>query len=424
MVHHWRETKEDALPHPDRLRRMRRVATCLLAAMAVLFVLARLFQPAYPWLGFVAAFAEAAMVGGLADWFAVTALFRHPLGLPIPHTAIIPRNKDRIGASIADFLEHNFITPDVVRGELRDVDLAGVAAHWLADDANNRAVAERIVGTIPAVLNMIEDRDAAEFVGGTLSAGLKDVKLAPLMAQVLSVLVAGRQHVRLLQKVLGLVASALEENRGYIRQKVHDHSPKWVPRMVDEKFFERLMDGIQSILDDMANEEGEWRERFQHAIEELIGKLEHSPEYEERLRTLLARGLSHQVFRSYVAEVWNDVRTRLHASSEAPDSRLLLRTQSALRVFATALAQNETVRAKLNDWLRTFATEAIVQRRGLIVAVVQRVIDRWDAETISQKLEQQVGSDLQFIRINGTLVGGIVGVLLYAVALLLEGAVM
>lgn len=410
------------MPHPDRLRRTRRVATCLLAAMAVLFVCARLLRPEYPWLGFVAAFAEAAMVGGLADWFAVTALFRHPLGLPIPHTAIIPRNKDRIGASIADFLEHNFITPDVIRGELQDVDLAGVAAKWLATEENNRAVAERIVGTIPAVLNMIEDRDAAEFVGSALSSSLKDVKLAPVVAQVLSVLVAGRQHVRLLQKVLGLVAHALEENRGYIRQKVHDHSPKWVPRMVDEKFFERLMDGIQSILDDMANEEGEWRERFQVAIEELIDNLEHSPEYEERLRTLVGRGLSHPVFRSYVAEVWSDIRARLHKSSESPDSRLLLRTQSALRVFATALTQNEAVRAKLNDWLRTFATEAIVQRRSLIVAVVQRVIDRWDAETISQKLEQQVGSDLQFIRINGTLVGGIVGVVLYAVALLLDGA--
>ncbi|WP_338767625.1 DUF445 domain-containing protein [Massilia sp. METH4] len=400
-----------------RLRRIRRIATCLLAAMAGLFLAARLLQPQYPWLGFVAAFAEAAMVGGLADWFAVTALFRHPLGLPIPHTAIIPRNKDRIGANIAEFLEHNFITPEVVRNELKDVDLAGVCARWLALEANNRAVAERIVGTIPAVLNMIEDRDAASFVGGTLASSLKDVKLAPLMGQVLQVLVANGQHVRLLQKVLGLVGNALEENRGYIRQKVHDHSPKWMPKMVDEKFYERLMDGIQSILDDMADEQGEWRERFQSAIAELIEKLEQSPQYEAKLRGLLARGITHPLFREYVAGVWADIRARLHAASESPESRLLLRTQAALRIFSTALEQNDTVRTKLNDWLKSFATEAIVERRSLIVAVVQKVIDKWDADTIAQKLELHVGSDLQFIRINGTLVGGVVGVLLYALSL-------
>ncbi|TWI48867.1 uncharacterized membrane-anchored protein YjiN (DUF445 family) [Pseudoduganella flava] len=412
------------MPHRDprqRLQHIRRNATCLLAAMAGLFVAARLLQPRYPWLGFAGAFAEAAMVGGLADWFAVTALFRHPLGLPIPHTAIIPRNKDRIGANIAEFLEHNFITPEVVRDELKDVDFAGVSARWLADDANSRAVAERLVGTIPAVLNMIEDRDAAEFVGGTLASSLKDVRLAPVLAQVLSVLVAGGQHVRLLQKVLGLVGNALDENRSYIRQKVHEHSPKWMPRMIDEKFFERLMDGIQSILDDMADEEGDWRARFHDAIDELIHNLEQSPEYEERLRALLTRGLGHPVFRAYVADVWRDVRARLLASSASPDSRLLLRAQDALRVFATALGQNEAVRAKLNDWLKSFAVDAIVERRSLIVAVVRRVIDKWDADTIAQKVELHVGSDLQFIRINGTLVGGVVGVLLYSLSLLLGG---
>jgi uncharacterized membrane-anchored protein YjiN (DUF445 family) len=412
------------MPHTDalqRLRYIRRIATLLLAAMAGLFLVARLLQSSYPWLGFVAAFAEAAMVGGLADWFAVTALYRHPLGLPIPHTAIIPRNKDRIGANIAEFLEHNFITAEVVREELRGVDIAGASARWLEDDVNNRAVAERLVGTIPAVLNMIEDRDAAEFVGGALASSRKDVRLAPLLGQVLSVLVAGGQHVQLLQKVLGLVAHALEENRGYIRLKVHEHSPKWIPKMVDEKFFEKLMDGIQSILDDMANEEGEWRARFHDAIAELIDNLEHSPAYEERLRTLLARGLTHPMFRAYVAEVWSDLRVRLLASSADPESRLLLRTQDALRVFGSALAQNEPVRARLNDWLKAFAAEAIVERRGLIVAVVQRVIDKWDADTISQKLELHVGSDLQFIRINGTLVGGVVGMLLYGLSLLLAG---
>jgi uncharacterized membrane-anchored protein YjiN (DUF445 family) len=399
---------------------MRRLATGLLLAMCALFVAARLMEHRMPWLAFAAAFAEAAMVGALADWFAVTALFRHPLGLPIPHTAIIPRNKDRIGANIAQFLEHNFITHEVLRGELAQVDFAGGAARWLAKEENSKAVAERLAGAVPALLKMVEDRDAGEFVRKAMSSALQDVRLAPMLGQILSVLVAGRQHVRLLQRVLAMVAHTLEENRDYLRQKVHEYSPKWMPRMIDDKFFERLMDGLQSILDDLGDEDSEWRARFQAALEDLIEQLAHSPEYEEKLRGLLARGLAHPVFREYVSDVWQDIRERLQADADLPESRVTGYLQRGLAAFARTLAENGTIRERLNGWLREFTADAVVERRGLIVAVVQRVIDKWDAETISRKLELQVGSDLQFIRINGTLVGGVVGLLLYCASLLLS----
>jgi uncharacterized membrane-anchored protein YjiN (DUF445 family) len=414
---------QQPLPHEqDRLRqltRMRRIATGLLVAMAVIFVIARILQPAHPWLSFVGAFAEAAMVGAIADWFAVTALFRHPMGLPIPHTAIIPKNKDRIGESVGQFLEHNFMTQEVLQAELAQVDFAGSAAGWLAREENSRAIALQLVGAVPALLRAIEDEDAGKFLRATLSAGIRDVKLAPLLGQVLSVLVQGRQHFLLLEKILEVVGRALEDNRPYIRQKVHDNSPRWVPKMVDEKFFERLMDGVQGILAEIQGEDSEWRDRFQLAIEGLIDNLATSEAYEARLHGLLADGLAHPLFRSYAGQVWQDVRQRLLADATSPESRLAARLEGALRLFSRALLEDTVVQGKLNAWIRSFAAGAIVERRHLIADVVKRVIRSWDADTVTRKFELHVGKDLQYIRINGTVVGGLVGLVLHVISLAL-----
>jgi uncharacterized membrane-anchored protein YjiN (DUF445 family) len=401
-----------------RLARMRAIATGLLVLMAIVFVIARVLHERHPVVGYVGAFAEAAMVGAIADWFAVTALFRHPLGIPIPHTAIIPRKKDQIGENLASFLEHNFMSYEVVHGELARIDFAGSAASWLAQPAHASAVARQLTSAVPALLRMVQDKDAALFLRDALAGALKDVKLAPLGAQLLSVLVAGRQHHALLEKLLELIASALEEHRPFIRQKVHESSPKWLPRMIDEKLYERLMAGVHRTLDDMADEDGQWRERFQGAVEALIEKLATSPEYEQKLRSLLDGSLQHPLFRSYVDEVWEDVQRRLQADTGADDSRIAHHLQHALLAFSGALGRNPVVQDKLNEWLRTFAAETIVARRELIAGLVRRVIRSWDADTLSRKFELHVGRDLQYIRINGTLVGGLVGLLLHAVGLL------
>ena len=397
---------------------MRLIATGLLVLMAVVFVFARMFRDRYPALAYVGAFAEAAMVGAIADWFAVTALFRHPLGLKIPHTAIIPSNKEKIGENLGNFLEHNFMSYAVVHGELERVDFAGSAAHWLDQPDNAKAVAAQITSAVPALLRMVEDKDAAMFLRDALAGALKDVKLAPLLSRLLSVLVAGKQHHALLEKLLSIVADALEAHRPYIRQKVHEHSPRWLPKVIDEKFYERLMAGVQNTLDDIRSEDSEWRDRFQAATEELIENLATSPEYEEKMRTLLDSSLGHPLFRSYVGQVWDDVHQRLLADTTSPESKVAAHVEQALRAFSSALARNQAVQFKLNEWIRTFAAETIVAKRELLVNLVRRVIRSWDTETLSRKFELHVGRDLQYIRINGTIVGGLVGLLLHAVGLL------
>jgi uncharacterized membrane-anchored protein YjiN (DUF445 family) len=402
-----------------QLTRMRTIATSLLAVMAIIFVGARLLQPAYGFLSFVSAFAEAAMVGALADWFAVTALFRRPLGLPIPHTAIIPNNKDRIGESVANFLEHNFMTEDVLREELKQIDFALAAAKWLSDPDHSRTVARQIVSGIPAVIHMIEDDDVGNFMQNTLAKGMKNIRFGPVLAEVFSVLVADRRHQILFDHLIGLASKALEQNRPFIRQKIHEKSPRWIPRMIDDKLFERLLEETENILNEMKDENSEWRARFQQATEDLIEKLRSSPEYEERIAAIVSQTLSHPLFRNYTQQVWHDVRDRLLADATAEDSRAVNQLDRALRAFSTALMQDAAVQNKLNRWIRAFAAEAIANRREAIADLVKRVIQKWDADTVSRKFELYVGKDLQYIRINGTLVGGLVGLVLHTISLAL-----
>lgn len=401
------------------LERTRRLATGLLLAMAVLFVIARSQQAEYPGLSFVAAFAEAAMVGALADWFAVTALFRSPFGLPIPHTAIIPRNKDRIGDSLSNFLEHNFMTQEIIREELRALDFAGAAAGWLARPENSRGLSRQLLRALPALLRVIEDEDVRQFMQQRLSRALDDTKLAPLAAELLSLLVASGHHFTLFERIVEMSARGLEQNRDYIRWKVHENSPRWLPRAIDERFYRRLLQALESTLAEMRDEDSEWRMRFQRLVKDFIAQLRESPEYEEKMHAALNEMLGHPRVRDYTLDLWHALKARLEAQAQDPDSALARKLDESIRSFGAELLQDLRVRRKLNQWIRVLATETIVANRETIADLVARVIRKWDAETMSRKLELHVGRDLQYIRINGTIVGGLVGLCLHALSHLL-----
>lgn len=395
---------------------MRSIATGLLVLMAIVFVVSKLLQPTYPYLSFVRAFAEAAMVGALADWFAVTALFRRPLNLPIPHTAIIPNNKDRIGESVANFLEHNFMTHAVLREELKGVDFAGVAASWLAAPENRHAVSSQIVKGIPAFFRLVEDEDIGRFLQKAIAETLKNINAAPVLGDVLEVLVVNGRHQLIFDHLIVWTADALERNRPLIRQKVHERSPSWMPRVLDEKLYERILEEAQDILEEMKNPDSDWRMRFQAAMEDLIEKLKTSPEYQEKLEGFIGQALNHPLFHEYIQQIWLDVKERFIADAASPNSLAVAQLDNAGRIFSDALTHDKAVQAKLNGWILEFTVDAITRRRGDIANLIKRVIQKWDAETVSRKFELYVGKDLQYIRINGTIVGGLVGLLLHAVS--------
>ena len=398
---------------------MRRLATGLLVLMACVFLVARLLQSRMPWLSFVAAFAEAAMVGALADWFAVTALFRSPLGLPIPHTAIIPRNKDRIGASVANFLEHNFLTPQVIAAELEAIDFAGIAAHWLVESKNSQIVARQIVGLLPALLRMVEDEDASRFLQSRAAGLLASFRLGPVIADMLSILIAQRHHEQLFDHLLGLAVAALAQNRPLIRQKIHERSPRWMPKSIDERFFNSLLEELEDFLLAMHQPDSDWRLRFQETIDDLILRLRSSPELAAQIALFIAQTVKHPLFQSYTETVWRDVKQRLLADFQAEHSEAVARLAQGLQSFADVFCNDLAVRTKFNGWLAAFATDVVVARRSVIADLVRRVIQTWDAQTVSRKFELYVGRDLQYIRINGTLVGGLVGLVLHVVSMVL-----
>jgi uncharacterized membrane-anchored protein YjiN (DUF445 family) len=397
----------------------RRLATGLLLLMAVVFVVSRMLETRYHALSFVAAFAEAAMVGALADWFAVTALFRSPLGLPIPHTAIIPRNKDRIGEGLSDFLEHNFLTPEVIHEELAEIDFAGAAASWLAQPGNSKMLSRQLVGSIPLMLRVIEDDDVRQFLQRRMNDTLANVNFAHMLAEILELLAKGQHHQRFFNQLIRIADQTLQKNQPYIRWRIHEASPRWLPKAIDEKLFERLVEAVQNTLEEMKEEDSEWRMRFHLATDDLIRQLRTAPEYETRIDTVVRDVLGHPALREYLLQIWRGVRGRLEADAVAEDSKMAARLEVAVVAIGRELLSDAGVQARLNQWLRGVAGDAIVKRRETIADLVARVIRKWDAKTISRKLELHVGKDLQYIRINGTLVGGFVGLLLHVVSLAL-----
>ncbi|MGZ5817943.1 MAG: DUF445 domain-containing protein [Burkholderiaceae bacterium] len=409
----------DEQAQQSQLIRIRRIATGLLVLMTIIFVVTKFLEPRYSYLAFIRAFSEAAMIGALADWFAVTALFKKPFGLPIPHTAIIQKNKDRIGQGIANFLEHNFMTREVMIEEFRQIDFAGSAVTWLDRAENSRALSKKIISGIPVLLRMFEDDDVNHFIQQRIKGGLGNIKFAPFLSEILSVLIADRKHQELFDHLIDMVANALERNRPFIRQKIHEKSPMWIPRSIDEKFFEKLVTEFQNVLNEMKQEDSEWRDGFQQAAENLIENLRNDPEYEGKIAAVIQGTLNHPLFSDYIHRVWDDAKQRILADAMSESSVAVARLDQAICAFSHALGQNAAVRNKLNNWIQTFATETIVHRRGFIAGLVERVIQRWDGETLARKFEIYVGKDLQYIRINGTLVGGLVGLLLYVFSLML-----
>lgn len=341
---------------------MQRLATALLVAIALVFVIAHIFEPRHPAWSWLRAFAEAALVGGLADWFAVTALFRHPLRLRIPHTAIIPANKDRIGDAFADFLERHFLTRDVLAAELADADVAAIICRWLLDPVQRRWLAAQ-----------------------SLHALVTELKPGPLLADWLDSALTQGLHERLLDHVLAVASDLLEEHADPIYRKVSEKSPRWMPRRFNDEFFVRLMDGFAELLDDMRAPGSDARQRFTAAAQGLrarlaAGELDEAIAHE--LRLALAQGL------------------------------LAAHADHGLAAFARKLAEDPGLRERLNRWTRRQAVILLVRQRRRIVGLVRRVVHGWDAETVSARIEGYVGRDLQYIRINGTLVGGLVGLLL------------
>jgi uncharacterized membrane-anchored protein YjiN (DUF445 family) len=404
-------------PPPPGLVRMRLVAGGLLVLMAALFLAARAFQGRHPGLGYLQAFAEAAMVGGLADWFAVTALFRHPLGLPIPHTAIVPRNKDRIGDTLAAFLRANFLTPQVVARRMRRVEVAGAIGRFMAAPPGSGRLWKGGSRLIADVLESLDQKRLGGMVKSALAGQLREMDIAPLLGQALRAAMAERRHVPLLDAVIRWAHRALAANEQMIRDMVHERAGavmRWTG--LDETLANKIIDGLDKLARDLARDpEHPIRQRAEEALELLAYDLQHDPKMRTRVMRMKAEMLDNPAVERWWLGVWEQARGGLLRMVRQPDAALAGQFGDALRQLGETLQNEPRLRATINRFVRRAAVGLAADYGDGIVRLVSETVRSWDTGTVTRRLENAVGRDLQYIRVNGTLVGGLVGLVIHAV---------
>jgi uncharacterized membrane-anchored protein YjiN (DUF445 family) len=397
------------------LRRNRWLATLMLLAAAAIVFATRLAPAPGFWVLLLRAGAEAAVVGGLADWFAVTALFRHPLGLPIPHTAIIPRSKDRIGAGLGDFVERNFLAPEIIAAKLRDFAPARRFAGWLAQPPNATQAADQIAAALPYVITSLDDRAVREFVTHSFGEQLRELDLAPVVGRLITFFTASGQFDALFTRALDAIQTALAVNADRVYAAVEERSRWWIPKAIDRRLAEALIGGIEDVVAELRRPESDGREQFRRAIEDFAANLAHSPERRQRFNEAKNRLIEHPDAQAWLAGIWDELRRIFLDDLAAPGSRTREAVRTGVASLAQTLAQDTMMQARLDHGIEQAAL-AVAPWRGEIGALIAEVVRGWDARTLTHRLELAVGSDLQYIRMNGTLVGAGVGCLLFLIA--------
>ncbi|WP_181919272.1 DUF445 domain-containing protein [Alkalilimnicola ehrlichii] len=409
------ELDERSAERQASLRRHRRFATVCLLIAAALYVATHFVESPSYWVLLLRSGAEAGLIGGIADWFAVTALFRRPLGLPIPHTAIIPRNQARIGDGLGAFVERNFLAPELIAEKLRSADAAARIGDWLYDARNSRMVAERVFSIAPYVVDSFDDRETRTFFRETFSQQLRDVNLVPLITRLLSLTVASRQHQQLFDRALLLARELLVRHESAIYEKVEAKSSWWVPRRIDRKVARAIIDGVEEWLGELAQRDNPVRMDFDKAVGELIDRLQASPEFHLRLEEFKAQLLASPELQQLLEAAWDQLRGMMLRELADPNSDLLSSLTDSFRSLGKTLQNDADARRRLNGRLEVLVAETVVPFRHQIGRFISEVVRGWDARTVSERLESEVGRDLQFIRINGTLVGALVGCVLFVV---------
>ncbi|GAB3357858.1 DUF445 domain-containing protein [Modestobacter lapidis] len=414
-----------SLDDPVRARdlaRMKRLATSLfLIAAAVFLACVLLGDDAGAWVGYVRATAEASMVGALADWFAVTALFRHPLGLPIPHTAIIPRKKDQIGTSLGTFVQDNFLTPAVVDERLAAVDVPGKLGDFLAAPGRAERLAGDAGAALGALTDLLKDDDLQPAVAALVDRKLRETPAAPAVARTLELVVDGDRHQEVLSAALQGLAQFLEDNRLVFRAQLGDASPPWVPDWVDDRVFDRVFSGLQGFLTEVgADPRHELRRSYDRRLRAYVSALRTDPATAARVEHLKDELLDHPAVRAWSGSLWTTVKNSVVTAAADPDSELRARVATLIRQAARLLQEDPTVRELVQRQSRRAAGYVVERFSGDVADLVGTTVARWDTEETSRRIELQVGRDLQWIRVNGTVVGGLAGLVIYTVAQLLS----
>lgn len=402
------------------LRRGRRRATGLLVAVAVAYVGLQLWGSDATWAGYAESMLEAGMVGGLADWFAVTALFRRPLGLPIPHTAVIAERKDQFGETLGDFVQTSFLTPDIIADRVRSALVVPRLASWLAEPDNAARVARHAADAVVTAADLLRDEEVHRAIEEVARRRIETTPLAPVAGRALRVLTEDGRHHDLLDAVLRSVDTFLTDNRASLRARFGTESPWWLPEAAEDRVFERLLDGARAVLREVAgNPHHELRVDFDARVRRLVEDLQTSPAMRDRGEELKHDLLAQPELRAWVAAVWTDMKSGLSDQAGDPDSELRRRLADTVAAMGQRLRDDPALAERVETGIEAGVRYVAEQFSDEIAAMVSGTISRWDGRETSDRLELLLGPDLQFIRINGTVVGGLAGLAIHGISQLL-----
>lgn len=401
---------------------MKTVATGFLVVAGVVYLVAEyaLHNGAAPWVGYVRAAAEAGMVGGLADWFAVTALFRHPLGIPIPHTALIRRKKDQLGESLGGFVGENFLDPEMVSEKVRSARIPERAGEWLAEDSHRAMASDQAAKAIRSVLAVLRDDDAVAIIERTIVARIAEPEWGPPAGRILAELLEEGRHLPLMDLMADRAHGWVEANPETIDRWVREKAPTWAPQFVNELLSDRAYRELR---------EWTWQIKVdkQHPVrvaligfvEDFARDLQHDPATMAKLETFKQEVMNRDEVRRAAGSAWAAAKRMIIEATEDASSTLRVKIDDLLGRLADMLVGDEKVRARLDDYMTRTAAYVAENYAGEVTSIISETVERWDADEASDKIELLAGKDLQFIRINGTVVGALAGLVIHTATQLL-----
>lgn len=401
----------------EQLRIVRRRATLLLVAVALVFV-ATFWMPETTATGYLRAFAEAGLIGGLADWFAVVALFRHPLGIPIPHTAIIPNSKEGLGRNLATFIVRNFLDPALIVERLEHAGPARSLGRWLTDPNNARAVSGQVAAVAAGLAEGLASDEVRTDLEGVLKPQLGRLPYAQIGSRILDTTVQGGHHRPLIDAGIRGIVDAMVANRPVLRERLGDESPWWVPEQLDDAVFDRAFSALVTFLLEVAADPAHpLRKTIESQLSVLSERLEGDEELNAQVAVRMGELIETPEVGEFIDAQWRAIARAVAEAAERPESELRESIAVALSGFGHRLVTDESLAERVDGWIVSVAGPVAGAARREIGALIEVTVDRWDTQDASRRLEIWMGRDLQFVRVNGTLVGGLAGLLIHAAVL-------
>lgn len=402
-----------------QLRKYKAFATGLFVLMAVLFIGTTLLQKTIDshWIGYVRAFSEAAMVGALADWFAVTALFRHPLGLPIPHTNLIENSKQKLGDNLGNFVVTNFLSPENIRPYIQKLKISNFVGEWLGKEKNQDVLLKNLSDIVLDILNKLDDSEVSRFISNKVSEMTDTIKLNAILGTGINYLLDKNDHQRIITNLSSQIKNYISENDEMIKDRVKKGSYTFIPAFVDNKIADKITTGLSDFFKEIEKDPNhEIRNLITQKIYDFSNELKQDPKWEEEFKNIKNDLLKNDKLNEYSNDIWISIKNTLTKELQDDESSLKKYLSKNLNEFSQNLKNDEVLQKKIDDWVRVTAYKYILKNTHQFGNLISSTVGNWQGKELSEKLELEVGKDLQFIRVNGTIVGGLVGLIIYTIA--------